>query len=141
MKIGLSIYIVCVSTSEYLSQKSKNLKIYFDFNVPRNSYFTVFKFSIFHYTGRLFFHHGNRIWPYESNYSHHHIVHSRLRFLSLSAVFPSALVCLLRLSVPNCVRLVVLSKYESIIRPIKPVRPGKSTKNRCKGCDGSKCGT
>ena len=72
----------------------------------------------------------------------HHIAHSRLRFLSLSVVvFPSTLVCLFRLSVPDCFRLVVLSKYESIIRPINPVRPGKSTKNRCRGCDGSNCGT
>ena len=71
----------------------------------------------------------------------HHIVDSRLRFWLQSVIDDSlsALICLFRLTA--WFKLFVLSKYESIIRPIKPVRPGKSTKNRWRGCDGSTWGT
>ena len=80
--------------------------------------------------------HTNNATTLSKSYSYHHTVSSRLRFWLHSVIdSSSSLICLCRFT--TWCKAVVLSKYESIIRPIKPVRPGNFMKNRCNGCDGS----
>ena len=68
------------------------------------------------------------------------LVDFRLRFCLLSVIdTPSVLVGLFCLTVYS--RLVVLSKYDSTMRPTNPVRPGKYARNCCSGCAGSSWGT